>query len=229
VVEEGLLSLTRPNDRPAPLADLDEVSRDQMTKLVQRLFLLPGSYKAVVFSAVDTGNGCSWMTVRCAELLASQTKASVCLVDANLRSPSLHTHFGMPNDRGLTDAITQGGSLRDFANQLSKPNLWLMSCGSPKRGGPELLGSDGLRSCLLQLRNGFDYVLIDAPPLSSSSDAIVLGHSVDGVALILEGSVTRRETAQRAVQELEKANVRVLGAVMNKRTFPIPEFIYNRF
>src|SRR6266550_4721465 len=115
MVQEGPITRGGLKDRPAALGDLDDVSRDQITRLVQRLFLMPGSYKAVVFSAIDAGNGCSWMTVRCAELLASQTNASVCIVDANLRAPSLHTHFGTPNHRGLTDAIVQGGKLRDFA------------------------------------------------------------------------------------------------------------------
>jgi len=71
-------------------------------------------------------------------------------------------------------------------------------------------------------------VLIDAPPLSEYSDAVGLGQLADGLLLVLEANSTRRETALRITEDLSAAHVRVLGAVLNKRTFPIPGPLYNR-
>ncbi len=109
-------------------------------------------------------------------------------------------------------------------------NLWLMSCGSPV--GPDgpgvFLSLDALRLRIQELRTGFEYVLIDAPALSLYGDAMVLGQAADGVALVIAEQDTRRENARHAVDDLNKANVRVLGAVLNKRTFPIPQKIYDR-
>jgi len=80
---------------------------------------------------------------------------------------------------------------------------------------------------MTELRTAFDYVLIDAPPVSPYTDASLLGQLADGVVLVLEANSTRRETAREAKQSLEAANSRVLAAVLNKRTFPLPDFIYH--
>jgi Mrp family chromosome partitioning ATPase len=69
---------------------------------------------------------------------------------------------------------------------------------------------------------------MDAGPMNASNDAIILGGLSDGVVLMLKAHSSRRETARKAVQELQSANVRTLGAVLNQRTFPIPEKLYKR-
>jgi Mrp family chromosome partitioning ATPase len=108
-------------------------------------------------------------------------------------------------------------------------NLWLMSCGSlAGQGGQTLVASKALGARISELRAAFDYLVIDAPPLSLCGDAATLGQAAEGVALVIAESDTRKERARHAVQELAKANVRVLGAVLNKRTFPIPQKIYDR-
>src|SRR5882724_10846800 len=81
---------TPPRGPSAGIFDMDDRSREQVAKLVQHLFLLPGSVRAVVLAGVEAGEGCSWMAVQCPRMLAAQVSASVCLVDANLHSPTLH-------------------------------------------------------------------------------------------------------------------------------------------
>ena len=86
---------------PAPMElqplqlKMEEAQRDEIFKLVQRVFLVPGGEKSrlVVVSGMEPGNGCSWICARMAEVLAAQVSASVCVVDANLRSPGLHREF----------------------------------------------------------------------------------------------------------------------------------------
>jgi len=216
------------SENPHSALLLDDVSRQQVTKLVQQLFLLPGSCKAVVFSGIQRGNGCSWMTSCSAELLARKTNSSICIVDANFRSPTLHQYFQVSNNPGLAEAILGGGPVRQFVQQLQPPNLWLLPCGSRSKDGPEVLGSEACRAFITRLRAEFDFVLIDTPPMSIYSDTIALGRLADGVALVLEGNSTRREATRSAVQGLEKSSVRLLGVVFNKRQFPIPDFIYKR-
>src|SRR6202020_2903527 len=76
----------------------------ELAKLVQRVFLLPGGEynHTVVFTSSDAGNGCSWICARVGELLAAQVTGTVCLVDANLQSPTLHEQFAVPNHHGLS-------------------------------------------------------------------------------------------------------------------------------
>jgi Mrp family chromosome partitioning ATPase len=209
---------------------MEDSQRDEMFKLVQRVFLMPGVGRGrmVVVSALEAGNGCSWICARMAEVLASQVSGSVCVVDANLRSPGLHTQFNVPNHYGLTDALQVAEPIRRFVTALSRPNLWLLSCGAEVEGLQAMLSSDRMRSILPELQREFDYVLVDAPSMDCGDDSIMLGRNAEGVVLVLRAHTSRRETARKAVRDLESSNVRVLGAVLNRRTFPVPESIYRK-
>ena len=210
----------------APL-ETNPAAKQEIVKLVQKLFLSPQGVRRVVFSGTESGCGCSWMLARVAEELASQGRGTVCVVDCNLRSPGLHQQFGMQNHHGLSDALMGPGPIRDYVHRWSR-NLWLVSCGGSPDSGISMLGSERMRARMAELRMTFDFVLVDAAPLSTCNDAIVLGGLNDGVVLTLKANASRRETARNALQELQTANVRVLGAVLNQRTFPIPESLYNK-
>ena len=166
--------------------------------------------------------------VEAARILAANTSGSICLVDANFRNPSLSGFFGVPDDRGLADSLIGEGGIRSFAKQLTPSNLWLLSAGDLAPESPSLLNSESLKLRLQELRSEFDYVLIDAPALNLYSDAIALGRMADGVVVVLQADSTRRESALKGLQSLRDAHIEVLGAVLNRRTFPIPEFVYRR-
>ncbi len=204
--------------------------REEEIKLVQRVFLAPGQTapRMVVFCGVEGGNGCSWVCARASETLAAQVSGTVCVVDANLRSPSLHQYFGVDNSKGLAEAVLDSPPSRDYAQQLRGANLWVLPCGSPPSDPYALLASDGLQLRMKELRSVFDYVLIDAPPVNSYTDATLLGRLADGIVLVIEANWTRRETARKAKENLESANSRILALVLNKRTFPIPEVLYRK-
>lgn len=210
-----------------PSLEMDGAVRDEINKLVQTLFLGPHGSRRVVFSGTESGSGCSWTCAHAAEGLAPQVHGTICVVDCNLRSPGLHHQFGIENHHGLSDALVGSGPIREYVHRLSR-NLWVLSCGSAPEAGQTMLGSDRMRSRMAELRATFDYVLIDATPMNACNDAVILGGLSDGVVLMLKANSSRRETARKAVQELQAANVRTLGAVLNQRTFPIPETLYKR-
>jgi Mrp family chromosome partitioning ATPase len=219
--------LSEPQASSLELAD-EEL--EEFTKLVQRLFIVPGSEspRSVVFSAPEQGNGCSWVCARVAEVLSRQVAGSVCVIDANLRRPSLHSQFAVENHYGLSDALVRPDPVRSFVTNLGRQNLWMMSCGSNPEAAHNLLTSDRMRLRLSELRAEFDYVLLDVAALSDANDAVLLGCGTEGVVLVLKANASRRESARTAIQELQSAKARVLGAVLNQRTFPIPETIYNK-
>jgi capsular exopolysaccharide synthesis family protein len=202
------------------------VGEEEVLKLVQRVFRSssPEAPRAVVFSGVAHGDGASWITAHAAMTLAAQTRASICVVDANLRTPSLHRFFGVENSIGLADAITQPGPVKSFAQQISGSNLWVLTSGSQQSAAA--LNSETLRARIADLRAEFDFVLIDTPPANLYADAITLGRLSDGIILVLQSNATRREAALKAKEGCENASVRLLGAVLNKRTFPIPQNVY---
>jgi capsular exopolysaccharide synthesis family protein len=206
----------------------DKECREESFRLVQNIFLLRSeeSPRVVVFAGIDSGNGCSWICGHAAEALASQKLGTVCLVDANLRSPALPGMFGVNNHFGLTEALSKSGPIRDFTKVIRSDNLSLLSCGTLGAESPNLLNSETMKVRMAELRKEFDYVLIDCAPLSTYSDGVVAGQLADGLVLVLEANSTRREAAMRVADTLRAAQVKILGAVLNKRSFPIPEPLY---
>jgi Mrp family chromosome partitioning ATPase len=212
------------------LAEAPPATREESLKLVQRLFLTSEQTppKAVVFAAIDSGNGCTRLCAITAQLLAENVSGSVCLVEGNFRTPSLPNLFGVDNHHGLADSLRQEGAIRGFAKPAGRDNIWLLSCGSLGKDCVSLLNCDRMKERIAELRSAFDYVLIDAPALNSYVDAMVFGRLADGVVLVMEAHATRREAALRVAQSLQATRIPVLGAVLNKRTFPIPSALYKR-
>jgi Mrp family chromosome partitioning ATPase len=135
--------------------------------------------------------------------------------------------FGTTNHYGLTNALLEKGPIDSFAKPVNEDdNLWLLSSGSLAADSQNLLTSERLRERFQELREGFEFVIVDSPPLTRYSDAIVLGQLSDGVILVVEADSTRREAASAIAANLRSAKIPILAAVLNKRTFPIPENIY---
>jgi Mrp family chromosome partitioning ATPase len=216
---------------PSP-ALIREFANEEITKLVHRLFLHSGQAggpRVVSFSGIARDDRSSWICARAGESLASQANTSVCVVDANFWSPQLHAHFDVGNrtGTGLAAALTTEGPIRSFATPVSIGNLWLMPSGSAKGGLYKYVES--YRARFAALREEFNYILISAPPLTRETEATLMGQLADGIVLIVEANQTRRESVRRAKEHLETAQVQLLGAVLDQRTFPIPEFLYRKF
>jgi Mrp family chromosome partitioning ATPase len=213
-----------------PHVHIDPIVRDAETKLAQRVFLLSGSKppQVVVFCGVEDGGGASGICARVGQILAAQTCSPVCLVDANARNPSLSHYFGVDEPAGLTNAVLESGSIHSFVHRLPESNLFLLPAGSYRAEAQGLWTPERLRSRVAELRREFSFVLIYAPPASLHVDAMLFGQVADGVILVVESNSTRRDTARKAKDNLTATNVKLLGAVVNNRTFPIPESLYRK-
>jgi Mrp family chromosome partitioning ATPase len=222
----GMPAILQP---PMSFPALNGFAKEEIAKLVQRLFFQGGHARGpriVCFSGIARDDRSSWICARAAEYLASQGSSSVCLVDANFRSPQLHTHYDIKNRNGLATALTTESSIQTFATSLPLKNLWLMPSGSPRQGFD--LNVERCRTRFAELREEFDYILLSAPPLARESEATLLGQLADGIVLIVEANQTRRDYIRQAKEQLEAAQVKILGAVLDQRRFPIPEFLYRR-
>jgi Mrp family chromosome partitioning ATPase len=207
-----------------------DLRREEILKLIQSVFLTgdPCAPRLVVFSGVERGNGCSWVCARAGEALAARIEGKVCLVDANLHAPSLHRFFGVDHGSDLTDALLQAGPVEQFARPIRGGNLWLLSGRPVPSEVAGVVSPERLRNRFLELCLGFSYVLLDTPPVNESADALMFGKMADGMVLVLAAHATHRDAARKAKERLEAAEVRLLGAVLNKRTYPIPEALYSR-
>jgi polysaccharide biosynthesis transport protein len=203
---------------------------EPLISLVQRVFLVPGveAPRLVVFSGADRGSGCTWVCAHTCRVLAALVSGSVCIVDANLRSPGLHQYLDLQGSPGLTEALSQPAPIRDFVQAVPDGRFSVLGAGAAISDRDSTLDLNRVRSRIKELRQEFDYVLVDAPSLDLYTDGIVLAGASDGMIMVLGANSSRREPARNAVAELKAARVRLLGAVLNKRVFHIPEAIYRR-
>jgi Mrp family chromosome partitioning ATPase len=218
-----------PHKAPTAIPLKREPPDAEIGKLVQRLFSQAGrgsGPKVVSFSGITRDDRSSWICARAGEILAEQAGTPVCIVESNLWSPQLHVQFAAPNKNGLAEALTTKDPIRNFGIPLCGEKLWLIPSGLVKPGFYP--SAECYRERFAELREEFDYILISAPALSRETEATFIGQLADGVVLIVEANHTRRETVRRAKEQMESAQVRLLGAVLDQRTFPIPEGLYRR-
>jgi Mrp family chromosome partitioning ATPase len=205
---------------------------DEFLRLVQRVFAGNGSVppKLVVFAGVEHGNGCTSVCAHVGEILSAHSDRPVCLIDANPFGPGLYRYFGLKTTGRFTSTInSESGQIPPHGNEVPGKKLWLMSCTEGITGVRYITNIDKFRMRLLELCSQFGYILIDAPPVNTNAQTLMLGRVADGVVLVLEANVTRRDAAFRAKENLESAGVKLFGVVLNKRTYPIPDSIYRRF
>ena len=206
-----------------------QIAREEEFKLVQRVFLGEGnSTRVALFAGLEHDGGCASVSIRAAETLATQAAGSVCLVDADFQKPSLHEYFGVANDKGLVEATQKSGPIQEFAWQLAPSNLWFVPSGYGASPSHFAKTSEQLRARMEELRNAYRYVVVHSGPLRLHANGMLLSKWTDGVVLILEANATRRETARRIKESLAVANAKVLGVVLNNRSYPIPEAVYSR-
>lgn len=210
--------------------DLNRVAREELLKLVQRVFLrqAPTRPQAVVFAGVDPGDGSTRICANAAKLLALNSSGLTCLVDANRCSTSLPRILGTTNRLGLTDALSRKTPIRDFIQPLSPANLRFLCCGSSDANMFNVWNCDGLKARIEELRREFEFLVFNVPSVLLDGTATLLGSLVDGVILVVEANSTHREVARKAKERLQSANARLLGAVFNNRTFPIPAALYSK-
>src|SRR5215471_1337068 len=201
---------------------------EEENKLIDFTFLASETApKSITFAAPERRSGCSWLVSRIAQRLAERVETSVCAVDANLHWPALHNAFGIDNESGFLQATMRPEEpIRQFTKRPGNANLWVLPSGGTLSNCNAVLNIDNVKNRLAQLSCEFDYILIDTPAMKTSPDCGLIGRFTGGVVLVIAANSSRRDTAVNTKIMLETANVPILGAVLNRRTFPIPDRIY---
>jgi capsular exopolysaccharide synthesis family protein len=143
----------------------------------------------------------------------AQSERRVLLVDCDLRRPTLHTMFGLPNEEGLTSLILDEAG-RIPVQKTEIPGLLVLTSGPLPPRPADILGSRRMEAVIAQLRDHADMVLFDTPPVNAVTDAAVLATKVDGVLLVFRAGTTKRDRARDARRQLEKVNAHIVGVVL---------------
>ena len=128
----------------------------------------------------------------------------------------------------MSNAALNGVDVRKLVTKTEVKNVHLLPAGLYTEDSLQILQSKRLGACLERLRLSFDYVIVDAPPVNKYPDAGILSQFADGVILVVDFANTRRETAQLAENTLAQNNANVFAAVLNRRKYIIPDFVYRR-
>jgi protein-tyrosine kinase len=170
--------------------------------------------RSIVVTSSSAGEGKS-TTVANFGVVMAQTGARMCLVDSDLRRPTLHRIFGLSNSRGLTTALLEGLPLKDIAQATLVPNLFVVTSGPLPPNPAELVGSNRMRESLETAVTDFDMVLLDSPPVVLVADAVALASFTDGVVLVVQTGKVSHEVIRRAAGNIQAVKGRILGVVMN--------------
>ncbi len=145
-------------------------------------------------------------------VVMAQAGDRVIVVDGDLRRPQQHEIFGVANNKGLSNWLTERGA--PPLQKTTIDNLQVLPAGAVVANPVALLSAKRLAEVLTELRALADYVLCDAPPVLAVTDAALWASQVDGVLLLINAGGTKREDAQRAKAVLEKVQARIVGAVL---------------
>jgi Mrp family chromosome partitioning ATPase len=184
----------------------------------------PGAASAVAFTSTLPGEGVSYVTQSFAMELARRTRKNTIVADLETLQRIDIFHYSQVSRHCCKTDVPHLFVLQDAEDEF--PDV-IETSGAilPKRPSSEL--ERGLGN-LQTLRFMFDYILVDCSSLKESADATLFASAVDGVILVVEAEKTRKEQIRSSLATMEMADANILGCVLNKRQYSVPDWLYRR-
>lgn len=172
--------------------------------------------RAITITSVVPNDGKTTVTWNLAQMFAENGKKTL-VVDADMRKSVLFQRLQIQESLpGLSHYLSGQANLNDIICMTNKPNLYLIPSGVFPANPTELMGNERFEQMLKTLKNSFDYILIDTPPLSNVIDAAVAAKVSDGSILVVASDVSSRVETKSVTEQLRAANSNILGVVLNK-------------
>lgn len=195
-----------------PRSPVSETYRTLRTNI--EFAAIDSAMQVIMVSSAGPGEGKS-TTIANLSVAFSQSDRKVVLIDADMRKPTAHKTFQISNRFGLSSAISQQSTLQEVIQSTDVPNLDVITAGPIPPNPAEMLASKRMTALLDELRTMYDIVLVDTPPLLAVTDAQIAATKSDGVVLVVDQGRVKRQFAQKAIQNLQNVNARILGVVLN--------------
>ena len=171
--------------------------------------------KSIVVTSSIEGEGKSTIISNLAVTMANINKRVV-IVDCNLRSPTIHKRFSLPNSKGITSILVQNRRIEECVLTTNIPNLYIIPSGPISSNPSELLGSKKMKEILNELSNSFDMILIDTPPIIYIADAQILSALAQGTIIVTSYGKSAKNELLNAKDMIEKVRGKILGVIINK-------------
>lgn len=179
-------------------------------------FTLPEEERCPIIGVTSSmrGEGKSTTAVNLSYVFAEKG-SRVLLIDADLRIPSIAKKLGIESSPGLADLLRgKGAQISEFKSHILS-NWFILPSGAIPPNPSELLGSSRMENILSQLKEMFDYIIIDLPPIIVS-DAISISNLISGMIVVIREDYTEKKELERCFRQLKLSNVNILGCVMNE-------------
>jgi len=196
----------------APKSTASESYRGIRTNI---LFSSAGSAPQVVLVTSPGPREGKTITTANLAIAMAQSGTRVVIIDCDLRRPKIHNLFDVPRDRGVTNLLVGNDGMERSIIHSQVPNLDVVPCGPLPPNPSEMLGSDRMEALLKALRKRYDRILIDSPPITAVTDAVILSKYVDGVVVVIRAGDTVREVAKNSLNQLQAVGAHILGGVLN--------------
>ncbi len=172
------------------------------------------THRVLQVTSANSGDGKTTLCANLASAIAMSGK-KVLLVDCDLRRPRVHKLFGCNLDAGVSSVVRDGMDIPDAVQTTLVPNLDVMTVGPRVDNPAELLLSPQFSEMVLQLREKYDFVMMDTPPILIVTDPAAVAAHVDGVILVVRNTKRSRPQTRRVRETLDLIGARVLGVVVN--------------
>ncbi|WP_071460929.1 CpsD/CapB family tyrosine-protein kinase [Bacillus massilinigeriensis] len=181
--------------------------------------------KVILVTSAGPGEGKSTTAANLAVAFA-QAGNKVLMVDGDLRKPTAHFTFNVPNTFGLTSVLTKQTTLDDAYRKTDVQNLFILSSGPIPPNPSEVLGSESMDALLEEAKSMFDIIIFDTPPVLVVADPQILANKADGSILVTSSGKTDIEGAKKAKEILANAKAKLLGAVLNNKSIKSTDYYY---
>ncbi len=169
--------------------------------------------KVMVFTSAQQKEGKSTLALNTAITLSSDKKKRIAIVDCDFRRPRVNKLLGFSSEKGLSDYLAEEAEMKDIFIEGLVPRLTIIPVGSKPSNACELFATDRMTHFVSCLREQFDCVIIDTPPVLAFPDTVIISPLSDGVVIVINCKKTRKAIVKRAVETLRDSNV--IGFIMN--------------
>ena len=170
--------------------------------------------KTILVTSSDKNEGKSTTVSNLAVSFANLNK-KVLIIDCDLRNPSIHKMFKLNNIYGLTDILAKDRAVDKCIQETELENLYVLTAGAIPPNPAEILSSEKMKNLIEDLKNIYDYIFIDTPPIGLVTDAGVLSSFTDGVVLVVKSESVEKKYLEETKKKLDAVDARILGAILN--------------
>ncbi|MGE5720862.1 MAG: GumC family protein [Sphingomonadales bacterium] len=174
-----------------------------------------GTPKSLAVTSTRPREGKSTTTIALAQSLA-RARRNVVLIDADLRAPSIHTIFDIDNEQGVSNFLAGADNLEEAVRPTAFEGLWVMAAGPQPPNAADLLTGDRFPMLIERLRDRFDHIIVDSPPVIGLADSPLVAAAVESVIFVVEARSIQAGTVRVALDRLKMAHVNILGGVLTK-------------